>query len=311
MRSGHSRVLHRAARTRFPPPGGLRADAAEWPGGGVEAYCACLFDEILPCEPELAAVCSSMACRPAGRSRAGAPSCLATLQGCSASTGQPPTPDTSLLEAAALVASARCTPACTGPAALGRRSWRAPRCGWPTAGSSGGLAAWLQVESGLLSVAACSCALVLRATPTLLPLAAPRHAAPPREDLPAHAGPWPQRLFLGVGTAEYARPELDALLVDSCRQLAALLERRGLGADRLRLQVREGLWRPPAAAAAVQAALLPSPECHSGQPPAGPRSRAGGGGRGTQRGCLGGAPAGRPGLPAGGLAGGGLGQGGG
>lgn len=31
-----------------PPAGGLRADAATWPGGGVAQYCRRVFDEVLP-----------------------------------------------------------------------------------------------------------------------------------------------------------------------------------------------------------------------------------------------------------------------
>jgi len=75
-----------------------------------------------------------------------------------------------------------------------------------------------------------------------------------REDLPAYAGPWPQRLFLAMGSDEYrgiqpagkdvdkkqeqAARQWDEMLVAYCEELAELLGRQSLDASRLRWQVR-------------------------------------------------------------------------
>ncbi len=51
---------------------------------------------------------------------------------------------------------------------------------------------------------------------------------------------WPQRIFLGTGTAEAGRPDKDQSMVDDVRELAAILRRAGLDDTRLRLVVEEG-----------------------------------------------------------------------
>ncbi|KAG2497276.1 hypothetical protein HYH03_004860 [Edaphochlamys debaryana] len=64
-----------------------------------------------------------------------------------------------------------------------------------------------------------------------------------REELPVFKGPWPARVFLAMGTKEYTgihpkdpQPEFDASLVRYTRELAALLEDKGV-AKGTRLQV--------------------------------------------------------------------------
>lgn len=76
--------------------------------------------------------------------------------------------------------------------------------------------------------------------------------APCRDDLPAYSGPWPQRVYLAMGSAEYSGTRggeasaasggarFDTLLVGYCRQLAALLAAQGVGPDRLLWEVDEG-----------------------------------------------------------------------
>ncbi|GAB4823020.1 hypothetical protein N2152v2_010066 [Parachlorella kessleri] len=67
-----------------------------------------------------------------------------------------------------------------------------------------------------------------------------------REDLPQYRGPWPQRIFLAMGSKEYSGirqdpgPQWDRLLVGYCEELAELLTAKGLGSDRLQWQVDEG-----------------------------------------------------------------------
>ncbi len=51
---------------------------------------------------------------------------------------------------------------------------------------------------------------------------------------------WPERIFLGTGTAEAGRPEKDRSMVDDVRELAAIFGRAGLGTNRLRLFIEEG-----------------------------------------------------------------------
>jgi hypothetical protein len=66
---------------------------------------------------------------------------------------------------------------------------------------------------------------------------------PCREDLPQYSGPWPQRVFLAMGSKEYSGirqepgPNWDQLLVDYCEGLAGLLEEKGLDASRLLWEV--------------------------------------------------------------------------
>ena len=76
---------------------------------------------------------------------------------------------------------------------------------------------------------------------TCLRIALPR--LPRREDLQQYTGPWPQRMFLAMGSREYSGirqepgPQWDQLLVSYCTELAGLLESRGLDASRLKWQV--------------------------------------------------------------------------
>ena len=51
---------------------------------------------------------------------------------------------------------------------------------------------------------------------------------------------WPERIFLGTGTAEAGRPDKDRSMVDDVRELAAIFGRAGLGTNRLRLFIEEG-----------------------------------------------------------------------
>ena len=51
---------------------------------------------------------------------------------------------------------------------------------------------------------------------------------------------WPERIFLGTGTAEAGRPERDRSMVDDVRELASIFRRAGLGDSRLKLVIAEG-----------------------------------------------------------------------
>jgi predicted alpha/beta superfamily hydrolase len=51
---------------------------------------------------------------------------------------------------------------------------------------------------------------------------------------------WPSRVYLGVGTAETGRPDVNVETVENVRTLASILRAAGLGPKRLRLAVQEG-----------------------------------------------------------------------
>jgi enterochelin esterase-like enzyme len=51
---------------------------------------------------------------------------------------------------------------------------------------------------------------------------------------------WPERIFLGVGTAEAGSAERSRTVVDDVRELAAILRRAVLSEKRLRLMVKDG-----------------------------------------------------------------------
>jgi predicted alpha/beta superfamily hydrolase len=51
---------------------------------------------------------------------------------------------------------------------------------------------------------------------------------------------WPERIFLGTGTAEAGREDRDRSVVDDVRELAAIFRRAGLDDRRLRLMIDEG-----------------------------------------------------------------------
>jgi predicted alpha/beta superfamily hydrolase len=51
---------------------------------------------------------------------------------------------------------------------------------------------------------------------------------------------WPQRIYLGTGTAEIGNAEKDRSVVDDVRELQAILSSRGLDDHRLRLMIEEG-----------------------------------------------------------------------
>lgn len=51
---------------------------------------------------------------------------------------------------------------------------------------------------------------------------------------------WPQRIYLGTGTAEIGNPDRDRSVVDDVREFDAILRRSGLDDDRLRLVIEEG-----------------------------------------------------------------------
>ncbi len=58
---------------------------------------------------------------------------------------------------------------------------------------------------------------------------------------------WPERIFLGVGTAEAGSPERSRTVVDDVRELAAIVRRAVLSEKRLRLVIREGAGHTEAA----------------------------------------------------------------
>lgn len=51
---------------------------------------------------------------------------------------------------------------------------------------------------------------------------------------------WPDRVFLGTGTAEAGRKDRDQSMVDDVREMAGILRRAGLDESRLRLVIEEG-----------------------------------------------------------------------
>ena len=51
---------------------------------------------------------------------------------------------------------------------------------------------------------------------------------------------WPERIYLGIGTAETGNPDRDRSTVDDVREFDAILRRRGLDEHRLRLVIEEG-----------------------------------------------------------------------
>jgi predicted alpha/beta superfamily hydrolase len=51
---------------------------------------------------------------------------------------------------------------------------------------------------------------------------------------------WPARVYLGVGTAETAKPDINRETVDNVRALGSILQNAGLGPKRLKLVVQEG-----------------------------------------------------------------------
>jgi predicted alpha/beta superfamily hydrolase len=51
---------------------------------------------------------------------------------------------------------------------------------------------------------------------------------------------WPQRIYLGTGSAEAGNPDRDRSVVDDVREFNSILRRNGLGDDRLRLVIEEG-----------------------------------------------------------------------
>jgi len=51
---------------------------------------------------------------------------------------------------------------------------------------------------------------------------------------------WPERVFLGTGTAEAGREDKDRSMVDDVRELASIFRRSGLNENRFRLVVEEG-----------------------------------------------------------------------
>src|SRR3984885_741403 len=58
---------------------------------------------------------------------------------------------------------------------------------------------------------------------------------------------WPERIFLGVGTAEAGSPERSRTVVDDVRQLASILRRAVLSEKRLRLVIQDGAGHNEAA----------------------------------------------------------------
>jgi predicted alpha/beta superfamily hydrolase len=51
---------------------------------------------------------------------------------------------------------------------------------------------------------------------------------------------WPERIFLAIGTRESGRADRDIEVVDDVRHLQRILQRTGLGADRLMVKIDEG-----------------------------------------------------------------------
>jgi len=55
-----------------------------------------------------------------------------------------------------------------------------------------------------------------------------------------HVSRWPERVYLGTGTAELGRSDRDQSVVDDVRELAGIFRRAGLDDRRLKLVVEEG-----------------------------------------------------------------------
>ncbi len=55
-----------------------------------------------------------------------------------------------------------------------------------------------------------------------------------------HVVRWPERVYLGTGTAEVGRKDRDQSVVDDVRELAGIMRRSGLGDERLKLTIEEG-----------------------------------------------------------------------
>jgi predicted alpha/beta superfamily hydrolase len=51
---------------------------------------------------------------------------------------------------------------------------------------------------------------------------------------------WPERIFLGTGTAEAGKPERDRSMVDDVRELASIFRRAGLDDEHFKLVIDEG-----------------------------------------------------------------------
>lgn len=51
---------------------------------------------------------------------------------------------------------------------------------------------------------------------------------------------WPERIYLGTGTAEAGSPDRDRSVVDDVRELASIFRRAGLDEKQLRLKIEEG-----------------------------------------------------------------------
>lgn len=89
-----------------------------------------------------------------------------------------------------------------------------------------------------------------------------------REDLRQHRGPWPARVCVGMGTAEYGSERFDALLVSYAEQLGALLRSRGLGDDRLLVQVCGHAMRPVGGRHGRHSCCPSASRTHARPPPA-------------------------------------------
>jgi enterochelin esterase-like enzyme len=163
-------------------PGGFRADAAKWPGGGVAAYMARVVDEILPWLTRHYGAASDPEHIALGGSSFGG---ICTLW---AAMHYPGRFGAALVESPSL---------------------------------------WFADERFL------------------------------KEDLQQYEGTWPHRMYLAMGSKEFTGTrgpeaaatgaEYDRLLVGYCKQLAALLGSRGLGADRLKWEIGEGAAHTEAA----------------------------------------------------------------
>jgi enterochelin esterase-like enzyme len=55
-----------------------------------------------------------------------------------------------------------------------------------------------------------------------------------------YAGAWPAKVYAGIGTREAGRDDKDRQVVEDVRELERILQKAGLGADRLRVRIDEG-----------------------------------------------------------------------
>lgn len=278
--------------------GGFRSDAAEWPGGGVGAYLDRVFTEVLPWVQAAYGAATDPARIAFGGSSFGG---ICTLCACmrhgdriGAALVESPSlwfADERFLRWACLRRMRRWR------LRARRAAQRGPPLGF--AGTRGMGAGTLLArcshegasdraapgEGPLVQPGAAGVGRTVPALPTpawrLSSGSLPAQVALPpcprracREDLASYSGPWPQRLFMAMGSREFTgtRPQAaqaggarwDALLARYCEELAALLGEQGLGSDRLKWEVSSRAARGWGAASrrpALRSCYQPASNC--------------------------------------------------